>query len=146
KCYPVFEILFKFLLQRHRYTRICCEVCPLCVPTIFCLDNGVHFRQTAQTQQTKQTQQIPTEFPVVYYITAAHLEMQQDLLVIGFSGDKLNMQQDTSKPIAALALARPESHQVLRLLRDKADSAGWNIELPAQWMKPLEYGQTLVVN
>ncbi|GAB6060664.1 hypothetical protein [Desulfonatronum parangueonense] len=99
--------------------------------------------QTPQTQQTKQTQQLPTEFTVVYYVTAAHLEMQQDALVIGFSGDKLNMQQDAPEPIAALALGRSEAHQVLRLLRDKAESACWNVELPAQWMKPLEFGKAL---
>lgn len=29
----------------------------------------------------------------------------------------------------------------LRLLRDQADKAGWGLEQPAEWMRPMEYGK-----
>ncbi|TVR02884.1 MAG: hypothetical protein EA399_00190 [Desulfovibrionales bacterium] len=99
--------------------------------------------QTQQTKQTQQTQQLPTEFPGAFYVTSAHLEMQQDALVIGFSGTWLNDPKALPVPIAALGLGRSEAHQVLRLLRDKAEFAGWNMEMPALWLKPLEYGKAL---
>ncbi|SMP82341.1 hypothetical protein SAMN06295888_1476 [Desulfonatronum zhilinae] len=102
-------------------------------------------QQTSQTQQTQQTQPPPTEFPGSFYVTDAHVELQQDMLVVGFSGEWLNDPKALPVPIAALGLGRSEAHQVLRLLRDKAEFAGWNLEWPAQWLKPLEYGKALGV-
>ncbi|GAB6060692.1 hypothetical protein [Desulfonatronum parangueonense] len=123
------------------------------VASIFVLTNpappaGTHPETDTGSRKAERNQkeQLPSEFTRIYYITAAHLEIQESLLLIGFSGERLNSEKQNPEPIAALALARPEAHQVLRLLRDKADSAGWNVELTAQWMKPLEYGQKLVVN
>ena len=66
------------------------------------------------------------------------LPSRRALLLIGFSGELLNSENVAPQPIAALALARPEAHQVLRLLRSKAELAGWNLQITAQWMKPLE--------
>jgi hypothetical protein len=99
--------------------------------------------QTQQTQQTPQTHPFPTEFSGAFHVTSAHLEMQQDALVIGFSGTWLNDPKASPVPIAALGLGRSEAHQVLWLLRDKAEFAGWNMEMPALWLKPLEYGKAL---
>lgn len=73
------------------------------------------------------------------------MEIQESFLIIGFSGEWLPDPKGGQVPIAALGLGRPEAHQVLRLLRDKADNAGWNLEWPAQWLKPLEYGRALGV-
>ena len=74
------------------------------------------------------------------------LPSRRVLLLIGFSGELLNSENMAPEPIAALALARQEAHQVLGLLRDKAEFAAWNLGITAQWMKPMEYGQKLVVN
>ncbi len=93
--------------------------------------------------QTPQSQQLPTEFSGAFYVTSAHLEMQQDALVIGFSGTWLSDPKAAPVPIAALGLGRAEAHQVLHLLRDKAGFAGWNMDVAAQWLKPLEYGKAL---
>ncbi|WP_156932920.1 hypothetical protein [Desulfonatronum lacustre] len=93
-----------------------------------------------------KAQSLPTEFPGSFYVTDAHVELQQDMLVVGFSGEWLNDPKALPVPIAALGLGRSEAHRVLRLLRDKADSAGWNMEMPAQWLKPLEYGKALGVH
>ncbi|WP_028572296.1 hypothetical protein [Desulfonatronum lacustre] len=99
-----------------------------------------------KSQQLQQGEQLPTEFPGAFYVTSVQVEMQQDMLVVGFSGEWLKAENQKSEPIAALGLARAEAHRVLRLLRDKADSAGWNLEWPALWMKPLEYGKALGAN
>ncbi len=99
--------------------------------------------QTPQTKQTQQAQPLPTEFPGAYYVTSANLEVQESFLIIGFSGEWLIDPKALPVPIAALGLARSEAHLVLRLLRDKAELAGWNMEIPVLWMKPLEYGKAL---
>ena len=102
--------------------------------------------RTQQTQQTPQTPTLPTEFSGAYFVTATHVETQENLLVIGFSGEWLPDPKAAQVPIAALGLGRTEAHQVLRLLRDKAEFAGWNLEWPALWLKPLEYGKALGVH
>lgn len=96
-------------------------------------------------QGQTQGQSLPTEFPGSFYATDVHVELQQDMLVVGFSGEWLNDPKALPVPIAALGLGRSEAHRVLWLLRDKADSAGWNMEMPVLWMKPLEYGKALGV-
>ena len=69
-----------------------------------------------------------------YYATEIQLETQGDTLILGFKS------VDT-EPIAGLALKRTEAHQILRMLRDQADKAGWGLEQPAEWMRPMEYGK-----
>ena len=69
-----------------------------------------------------------------YYATEAQIQAQTDTLILGFKS------VDT-EPIAALALKRTEAHQILRMLRDQADKAGWGLEQPAEWMRPMEYGK-----
>lgn len=98
------------------------------------------------TQETQQTQTPPTEFSECFHVTDVRLELQQDILVVGFSGELPGDHHATPQPIAALGLGRAEAHRVLRLLRDKADFADWNLEMPALWMKPLEYGRGLETN
>jgi len=36
---------------------------------------------------------------------------------------------------------RTEAHQILRMLKDQADKAGWGLEQPAEWMRFMEYGK-----
>ena len=69
-----------------------------------------------------------------YYATEAQLENQGDTLILG-------LKSVDTEPIAGLALQRTEAHQILRMLRDQADKAGWGLELPADWMRPMEYGR-----
>ncbi len=69
-----------------------------------------------------------------YYATEAQVQAQEDTLILGFKSVN-------SEPIAGLALKRTEAHQVLRLLRDQADKAGWGLGQPAEWMRPMEYGK-----
>ena len=97
----------------------------------------------SQAQQPQETQQLPSRYSGSFLITDAHVEVQQGVLVVGWSGEWLNDQKTASEPIAALGLARSEAHRVLRLLRDKAEVAGWNMAMPAQWLQPLEYGKAL---
>ncbi len=77
--------------------------------------------KTAQSAQT-------------YYATEAQVQAQQDSIILG-------LKSVNSEPIAGLALKRTEAHQVLRLLRDQADKAGWGLGQPAEWMRPMEYGR-----
>ena len=98
----------------------------------------------AEPPKPAKALRVPTTFAGVYYVTSAHLEIQHGELIVAFSGDYLN-DNTGAHLIAALAMPRNEAHQVLRLLRDKAEFAGWNMDAPAQWLKPLEYGKALGV-
>ena len=69
-----------------------------------------------------------------YYATEVQLETKADTLILGLKSVE-------AEPIAALALKRTEAHQILRMLRDQADKAGWGLEQPAEWMRPMEYGR-----
>ncbi len=69
-----------------------------------------------------------------YYATEAQVQGQQDSIILG-------LKSVNSEPIAGLALQRTEAHQILRLLRDQADKAGWGLGQPAEWMRPMEYGK-----
>ena len=69
-----------------------------------------------------------------YYATVVQLETQGDSLILGFKSVDV-------EPIAGLALKRTEAHQILRMLRDQSDKAGWGLEQPAEWMRPMEYGK-----
>uniref|UniRef100_UPI0005EB6483 hypothetical protein n=1 Tax=Desulfonatronovibrio magnus TaxID=698827 RepID=UPI0005EB6483 len=71
--------------------------------------------------------------PASYYATEAQIQAQEETLTLG-------LKSVDAEPIAGLALPRTEAHQVLRLLRDQADKAGWGLEVPAEWMRPMEYG------
>ncbi len=72
--------------------------------------------------------------PECFYATEAQVQAQENTLILGFKSVN-------SEPIAGLALKRTEAHQVLRLLRDQADKAGWGLGHPAEWMRPMEYGK-----
>jgi hypothetical protein len=72
--------------------------------------------------------------PKSFYATEAQVQAQENALILGFKSA-------SSEPIAGLALKRTEAHQILRLLRDQADKAGWGLEQPAEWMRPVEYGK-----
>jgi hypothetical protein len=69
-----------------------------------------------------------------YYATEAQIQAQDDTLILG-------VKSVDAEPIAGLALKRTEAHQVLRLLRDQADKAGWGLGEFAGWMRPMEYGK-----
>ncbi len=68
------------------------------------------------------------------YATEAQIQARQGSIVLG-------LKSDNSEPIAGLALKRAEAHQILRMLRDQADKAGWGLGQPAEWMKPMKYGK-----
>ncbi len=57
--------------------------------------------------------------PDSYHATES--QAQENTLILGFKSVD-------SEPIAELALQRTEAHQILKLLRDQADKAGWGLE------------------
>ena len=79
-----------------------------------------------------------------WYITEVQMETRDNFLVLGLKGELRNPtgpDGTTAEPVAALQLERSQAHQILRMLKGQADQAGWGLELPADWMRPMEYGR-----
>lgn len=43
-----------------------------------------------------------------------------------------------SKPLASMVLKRSELHQIVEMFRQKADAAGWQIQIDIPWLAPQE--------
>jgi len=82
-----------------------------------------------------------THLPVTdFLITRIGLECRGPFHLVGLHGVRRESAQpgdDSAEPVAGLRLARANAHQLLRLLRDQAKSADWDLDVPAEWMAPM---------
>ncbi|MDR9432726.1 MAG: hypothetical protein RI539_06890 [Spiribacter sp.] len=71
-------------------------------------------------------------------ITEVRVEPQGDGIVVAFLGQPVAGSPDKridAEPVAGLALTRPHAHEILRLMRANAEQAGWDLNLPIDWMR-----------
>lgn len=82
-----------------------------------------------------------THLPVRdFLITGIRLECRGPFHLVGLHGVRRDSSQPgdgSPEPVAGLRLARANAHQLLRLLRDQAKRANWDLEAPVEWMAPM---------
>ncbi|WP_193171944.1 hypothetical protein [Nisaea nitritireducens] len=97
----------------------------------------------SESAPTGQQQPAPIAFSLeaAYLVTEVTLQMNENHLVIGFSGLRLHASSGddaTVTPVAAFNLDRTNAHKVLALLNDKAREAGWGLDTLYPWLNNSE--------
>jgi hypothetical protein len=91
---------------------------------------------SAPTEQ-QQPASIAFSLDAAYLVTEVTLQMNENHLVIGFSGQRQQVSsgdEATVTPVAAFNLDRTNAHKVLALLNDKAREAGWGLDNLYPWL------------
>ncbi|MEO9901155.1 hypothetical protein [Nisaea sp.] len=73
----------------------------------------------------------------IHLVTEVTMQMNDDHLLIGFSGQRQNTANGNEAevtPVAAVNLDRTNAHKVLALLNDKAREAGWGLDNLYPWL------------
>lgn len=91
---------------------------------------------SAPTEQ-EQPASISFSLEATYLVTEVTLQMSENQLVIGFSGQRQHASGGDDAavtPVAAFNLDRTNAHKVLALLNDKAREAGWGLDNLYPWL------------
>ena len=73
----------------------------------------------------------------VHLVTEVTMQMKDDHIIIGFSGQRQNTATSNEAdvtPVAAVNLDRITAHKVLALFNDKAREAGWGLDTLYPWL------------
>tara|TARA_E500000318_G_scaffold88124_1_gene85248 strand:+ start:10054 stop:10650 length:597 start_codon:yes stop_codon:yes gene_type:complete len=95
---------------------------------------------SAPTEQ-QQPASIAFSLEATYLVTEVTLQMNENHLVIGFSGQQQQApdgDEAAVTPVAAFNLDRTNAHKVLALLNDKAREAGWGLDTLYPWLNNSE--------
>ena len=91
---------------------------------------------SAPTEQ-QQPASIALSLESTHLVTEVTLQMNENHLVIGFSGQRQHASSSDEAavtPVAAFNLDRTNAHKVLALLNDKAREAGWGLDNLYRWL------------
>lgn len=62
-----------------------------------------------------------------YLVTNFQIEIQESQLILGLIAEE--------GPVAGISLSRTQAHQLMRMLSDQANQAGWEVKQPVPWMQ-----------
>ncbi|MCG5539492.1 hypothetical protein [Halorhodospira sp. 9622] len=73
-----------------------------------------------------------------YLITQERIDIQQGQVVAGLLGHDLPSAPGlalTPRPVGALSLSRTQAHELLRMLTEQAEQAGWGLARSVSWLR-----------
>jgi hypothetical protein len=84
-----------------------------------------------------------------YLITDGQFQAREQSLVLALDGVRRRPDGPDGterEPVIGLMLDRTTAHQVLRLLTDKADEAGWDLPKPSAWTENIQQAKAGALN